>query len=120
MSWYFAVLKISMMALSRCFGLAVSARQAWSGAIKAKAGGADLDKAAATAVGWEKLAASVAEAERVARPDKADRPALAARGWPVLHRLGPVFLDTLKLHAVLAATTTLRAVELLRAAYGCQ
>jgi TnpA family transposase len=85
--------------------------------IKAKAGGADLDSAIATAVGWEKLAVSVAEAERLARPDKADLPALAARAWPVLHRLGPVFLDSFKLHAVPAATTTLRAVELLRGVY---
>jgi TnpA family transposase len=85
--------------------------------IKAKAGGADLDGAIATAVGWEKLAASVAEAERLARPDKADLPALAARAWPVLHRLGPVFLDAFKLRAVPAAASTLRAVELLHDAY---
>ena len=78
---------------------------------------ADLDGAVATAVGWEKLAASVAEAERLARPDKADLPALAARAWPVLHRLGPVFLDAFKLRAVPAAASTLRAVELLHDAY---
>lgn len=47
------------------------------------------------------------------RPDKADLPALAARAWPVLRRLGPVFLDAFQLHAVPAATSTLRAVELL-------
>ena len=64
--------------------------------INAKAGDADLDGAVATAVGWEKLAASVAEAERLARPDKADLPAPAARAWPVLHRLGPVFLDAFR------------------------
>jgi len=85
--------------------------------IKAKAGGADLDGAVATAVGWEKLAASVAEAERLARPDKADLPALATRAWPVLHRLGPVFLDAFKLRAVPTAASTLRAVELLHDAY---
>ena len=85
--------------------------------IKAKADGGDLDGAVATAVGWEKLAASVAEAERLARPDKADLPALATRAWPVLHRLGPVFLDAFKLRAVPAAAATLRAVELLHDAY---
>jgi TnpA family transposase len=85
--------------------------------VKAKASGADLDGAVATAVGWEKLAASVAEAERLARPDKADLPALAARAWPVLHRLGPVFLDAFKLRAVPTAASTLRAVELLHDAY---
>src|SRR5215217_4696890 len=86
--------------------------------INAKAGGADLDGAVATAVGWEKLAASVAEAERLARPDKADLPALAIRAWPVLHRLGPVFLDMFRLRAAPAAIATLRAVALLRGAYG--
>jgi len=85
--------------------------------IKAKADDADLDKAVATSVGWEKLAASVAQAERLARPDKADLPALAARAWPVLHRLGPVFLDAFNLRAVPAAASTLRAVELLHDAY---
>jgi len=85
--------------------------------INAKAGGADLGGAVATAVGWEKLAASVAEAERLARPDKTDLPALAARAWPVLHRLGPVFLDAVKLRAVPAAASPLRAVELLHDAY---
>ena len=62
--------------------------------IAAKQGDADLDGAVADLVGWEQLAVSVAEAERLARPDKADLPALAARAWPALHRLGPLFLDT--------------------------
>ena len=47
--------------------------------IAAKAGDADLNGAVTSAVGWEKLAASVAEAERLIRPDKVDLPALAAR-----------------------------------------
>lgn len=85
--------------------------------VKAKASGTELDGAVATAVGWEKLAASVAEAERLARPDKADLPALAARAWPVLHWLGPVFLDAFKLRAVSAAASTLRAAALLHDAY---
>ncbi len=85
--------------------------------IAAKEGDADLDGAVADSVGWERLAASVAEAERLARPDKVDLPALAARAWPVLHRLGPVFLDAFQLRAVPAAAATLRAVELLQAAY---
>jgi len=81
--------------------------------LEAKQAGEDLDGAVATAVGWDKLAASVAEAQRLARPDKADLPALAARAWPVLRRLGPLFLDAFQLRAVPAATATLRAVELL-------
>src|SRR6266576_3038612 len=49
--------------------------------------------------------------------DKPDLPALAARAWPVLHRLGPLFLGSLRFHAVPAAAATLRAIELLRAIY---
>src|SRR4051794_39298435 len=86
--------------------------------IEAKAAGTDLDDAVAAAVGWDKLAAGVTEAERLARPDKADLPALAARAWPVLHRLGPLFLNAFTFRAVPAASATLRAVEVLRSAYG--
>ena len=86
--------------------------------IAAKQGGADLDGAVVSAIGWEKLAAHVAEAERLARPDKVDLPALAARAWPVLHRLGPMFLDAFQFRTVPAAAATLRAVELLHGAYG--
>ena len=84
-----------------------------SALIEAKQAGADLDGAVAASVGWDKLAASVAEAQSLARPDKADLPALAARAWPVLRRLGPLFLDAFRLRAVPAAATTLRTVELL-------
>ncbi len=58
--------------------------------IAAKEGDRDLDGAVASSVGWEKLAAHVAEAERLARPDKVDLAALAVRAWPVLHRLDPM------------------------------
>ena len=85
--------------------------------IAAKKGDADLDGAVADSVGWERLAASVAEAERLARPDKVDLPALAARAWPVLLRLGPVFHEAFQLRAVPAAAATLRAVQLLQLAY---
>jgi TnpA family transposase len=85
--------------------------------IEARNSGADLDDAVASAIGWEKLARNVDEAEHLARPDKADLPALAARAWPVLHRLGPLFLGAFRLKAVPAAAATLRAVELLRETY---
>lgn len=85
--------------------------------IEAKESGADLQEAVASAVGWDKLARSVEEAGRLTRPDKADLPALAARAWPVLHRLGPLFLDAFRLRAMPAAAATLRAVELLRGVY---
>ena len=88
-----------------------------SALIEAKNSGADLEQAVASSVGWDKLVRSVEEAERLARPDKADLPALAVRAWPVLHRLGPLFLGSFQLRAVPAAAATLRAAEILRRAY---
>ena len=85
--------------------------------IEARETGADLQEAVASAIGWDKLARSVEEAKRLAPPDKSDLSALARRAWPVLHRLGPLFLGSLQFHAVPAAAATLRAVELLRSIY---
>ena len=85
--------------------------------IEAKESGTDLREAVAAAVGWDKLARSVTEAQRLTRPDKVDLPALTVRAWPVLHRLGPLFLGAFQLRAVPAAAATLRAVELLRGVY---
>jgi len=85
--------------------------------IEAKRAGKDLDGAVAVAVGWDRLAANVAEANKLARPDKTDLPALALRAWPVLHRLGPLFLSAFQFHAVPAAVSTLRAIEQLGGAY---
>jgi hypothetical protein len=71
--------------------------------IEAKQSGTDLDGAVAVSVGWDRLAASVAEANKLVRPDKTDLPALAIRAWPALHRLGPLFLGAFQLRAVPAA-----------------
>ena len=76
-------------------------------------------RAVATAVGWEKLAASVPRRKPSAWPIPTRptcqlwRPA----AWPVLHRLGPVFLEAFKLRAVPPVASTLRAIELLHDAY---
>jgi TnpA family transposase len=85
--------------------------------IEANRDGTDLGAAVAGSIGWRRLETSVADAARLARPDKTDLAALAIRAWPVLHRLGPVFLGAFRLRAVSAAAPTLRAVELLRDAY---
>ncbi len=85
--------------------------------IAAKKEKADLDEAVTSAVGWDRLAASIVEAERLARPAKADLNALAGRSWPVLHRLGPIFLAAFRLRAIPAGTPTLRAAEALRDSY---
>ena len=81
--------------------------------IEARESDGDLDGAVESSVGWDKLAASIAEAHRLVWPDKADLLALAARAWPVRRRLGPLFLDAFRLRAAPAAPSTLRAVELL-------
>ena len=85
--------------------------------LKAHNNGDDLVVAVANAVGWTRLRTSVIEAAGLVRPDKTDLAALATRAWPVLHRLGPLFLSTFRLRAVPAAPATLRAVELLRDSY---
>ena len=85
--------------------------------IEARDAGADLEQAVATAIGWDKLARGVAEAERLARPETTDLAALAARAWPVLHRLGPLFLSAFQFRAVPAAAGALRAIEVLRDTY---
>ena len=85
--------------------------------IKAREAEGDLEAAVAGAVGWKRLTQSVAEAERLARPDRADLPALALRAWPLLRRLGPLFLGAFRLRAVPAAAAALRAVEVLREVY---
>ena len=85
--------------------------------IAAKKEKADLDEAVTAAVGWARLAANIAEAERLSRPEKADLNALAGRAWPVLHRLDPIFLAAFRLHAIPAGAPTLRAAEALRDNY---
>ena len=85
--------------------------------LTARGSKADPIAAVETAVGWDKLTSSLAEARRLVRPDKADLAALTRRAWPVLHRLGPLFLATFRFHTVAAATSTLRAVEVLAAFY---
>ena len=86
--------------------------------IVAKESYADLNGAVALCVGWGTLAPSVAEAERLARPDKVDPLALATRDWPTLRRLGPLFLNAFQFRAVPAAVATLRAVKVLHETHG--
>ncbi len=85
--------------------------------LSAKEAKEDPLKAVEIAVGWDRLARSVEEARRLVRPDKTDLSALAARAWPVLHRLGPLFLGALCFRGLPAAAGTLRAVETLLAIY---
>jgi TnpA family transposase len=85
--------------------------------LAARQAGSDPLAAVEAAVGWERLARGVEEARRLVRPDKADLAALAKRVWPVLHRLGPLFLETFRFRAVPAASGALRAIEVLRDVY---
>jgi hypothetical protein len=86
--------------------------------VDARNGGTDLDAAVASSVGWEQLAAAVAEARRLIRPGKTDLVALAKRAWPVLHRIGPLVLRTFEFRAVSAVAGLLRAVAQLSGIYG--
>ena len=85
--------------------------------IEAKQAGTDLDGAVAGSVGWDRLAASVAEANSWPARTRRIFQHLPVRAWPVLHRLGPFFLGAFQFRAVPAAASTLRAVELLRDTY---
>jgi TnpA family transposase len=83
----------------------------------AREAGEDPLAAVEAVIGWDRLARSVKEAHRLVRPDRTDLPALATRAWPVLHRLGPLFLEAFRFRAVPAAAGTLRAVEALHDVY---
>lgn len=85
--------------------------------VTAKDSKQDPLQAVEAAVGWDRLTRSVEEARRLVRPDKPNLAALAARAWPVLHRLGPLVLDVLRFRGLSAAAGTVRAVEALQAVY---
>jgi SAM-dependent methyltransferase len=79
--------------------------------------GSDPLDAVAAAIGWNKLEESVEEAKRLVRPDGLDYLALAARGYPIIRKVGPLFLEAFELRAVPAAAGVVRAAETMRAFY---
>jgi TnpA family transposase len=85
--------------------------------LAARETGSDPLDAVAAAIGWDRLKESVEEAKRLARPDGPDYLALAARGYPIIRKVGPLFLEAFELRAVPAAAGVVRAAETIRAFY---
>jgi hypothetical protein len=73
--------------------------------------------AVAGVIGWEDLAASVAEAKRLVRADGSGRADLVARGHAVVRAVGPRLLAALEFRSTPATRPVLAGVEALRAFY---
>lgn len=85
--------------------------------LEAKETGADPLQAVEAVVGWDDLKAAVDESRRLLRPDTLDPIALAKTQYPVLRRVGPLFLTSFTFGGVPAAAGLLRAMEMLRTLY---
>ena len=81
----------------------------------AKENGEDPFAAIETAIGWESLATSIAQAKEMTRPGLEDHLALVSSHFTTLRRYTPAFLAVLDLHAAPAAQDLLAAVNIIRA-----
>ncbi len=81
----------------------------------AKENGEDPFAAIETAIGWESLATSIAQAKELTRPAFEDHLALVSAHFTTLRRYTPAFLGVLDLHAAPAAQDLLAAINLIRA-----
>jgi len=82
--------------------------------VTARTAGTDAFVAIDAVVTWEVFAASVTEADQLARPARADFLAHLSDGYPQLRRYTPLFLETLALQAAPPARAVLSAVETLK------
>ena len=82
---------------------------------EAKENGEDPFAAIETAIGWESLAESVAQAKELTRPAFDDHLALVSTHFTTLRRYTPAFLAVLDLHAAPAAQDLLAAINVIRA-----
>ncbi len=82
---------------------------------EAKENGEDPFAAIETAVGWESLADSIAQAKELTRPAFEDHLALVSTHFTTLRRYTPAFLAVLDLHAAPAAQDLLAAINVIRA-----
>jgi hypothetical protein len=82
--------------------------------LDAKQSGGDPFAAIEAIIPWAVFSESIAEAERLARPENFDYLALIGDGFNQLRRYTPTFLETLNLKAAPAARELLAAVEVLR------
>ncbi|MCX8454842.1 Tn3 family transposase [Paenarthrobacter ureafaciens] len=82
---------------------------------EAKENGEDPFAAIETAIGWESLATSIAQAKEMTRPAFEDHLALVSAHFTTVRRYTPAFLAVLDLHAAPAAQDLLAAINVLRA-----
>lgn len=80
----------------------------------AKENGEDPFAAIETAIGWESLAESIAQAKEMSRPGLEDHLALVSAHFTTLRRYTPSFLGVLDLHAAPAAQDLLAAINVIR------
>ncbi|MGG5170577.1 Tn3 family transposase [Pseudarthrobacter sp. J1738] len=80
----------------------------------AKENGEDPFAAIETAIGWESLAESIAQAKEMTRPAFEDHLALVSAHFTTLRRYTPAFLGVLDLHAAPAAQDLLAAINVIR------
>ena len=80
----------------------------------AKENGEDPFAAIETAIGWESLATSIAQAKEMTRPGLEDHLALVSSHFTTLRRYTPAFLAVLDLHAARIHRPSLRTHELVR------
>jgi TnpA family transposase len=82
---------------------------------EAKENGEDPFAAIESAIGWEPLAESIAQAKELTRPALEDHLALVSAHFTTLRRYTPAFLAVLDLHAAPAAQDLLAAINVIRA-----
>lgn len=82
--------------------------------IKARENGEDPFAAIETAIGWESLAESIAQAKELTRPALEDHLALVSAHFTTLRRYTPAFLAALDLQAAPAAQDLLAAINVIR------
>ncbi|MBG6240173.1 TnpA family transposase [Mycetocola sp. CAN_C7] len=82
--------------------------------IEARENGEDPFAAIDTAIGWESLAESTAQAKELTRPANEDHLALVSAHFTTLRRYTPAFLAVLDLQAAPAAQDLLAAINVIR------
>jgi hypothetical protein len=81
--------------------------------LEAKQNGRDPFAAIEAIVSWEEFAASITEAQKLAKPDDFDFLYRIGEGYTTLRRYAPELLSVLGLHAAPAAKPVLDAIDLL-------
>ena len=82
--------------------------------IAAKSAGGDPFAAVEAVISWNALTAEVEEARRLVRPGTLDPVALAQAAYPVLRRVGPLFVSSFTFRGAPVSGALLRALEIVR------